>query len=82
MAEQSGATENSVVRVAFGRNLRRLRLDAGFSQEALADRAGLHRTYVGSIERGERNVGLENIHVLAGALGVDVRRLFEPAEDA
>jgi DNA-binding XRE family transcriptional regulator len=49
---------------------------AGLSQEALADRAGLHWTYVGSVERGERNVSVDNICRLAWALGVDVPDLF------
>ncbi|TDE13567.1 helix-turn-helix domain-containing protein [Jiangella asiatica] len=55
---------------AFGRRVRELRKELGLSQEELADRADLHRTYVGSIERGERNVALINIHRLAKALGV------------
>lgn len=55
----------------FGDRVRARRLDAGLSQEALAEQAGLHRTYVGSIERGERNVALVNIVRLARALGVD-----------
>lgn len=54
----------------FARNLKRLRLAAGLSQEELALRAGLHRTYVGSAERGERNVSLRAIEQLADALGV------------
>ncbi len=64
-------------RLAFGRALRRLRLAAGISQEELAARAGLHRTYIGSVERGERNIALENIHILADALDIDVRQFFE-----
>lgn len=62
----------------FAANLRRLRLSAGLSQEALADRAELHRTYVSSIERGERNVSIENIFRLAQALDVDPRELLAP----
>jgi transcriptional regulator with XRE-family HTH domain len=62
----------------FGSRVRRARVAAGLSQEALAARSGLHRTYVGSVERGERNVSLENIYRLADALGVDVRDLFGP----
>lgn len=62
----------------FAANLRRLRIATGFSQEALAERAGLHRTYVSSIERGERNLSLENIFRLAEALAVDPRDLLTP----
>jgi transcriptional regulator with XRE-family HTH domain len=69
-------------RRAFGDRLRSLRHEVGISQEELAFRAGLHRTYVSSVERGERNISLANIHSLADALGIDVRRLFdeEPPE--
>lgn len=58
-------------------NVRRLRTAAGLSQEELAARAGLHRTYVSSIERGQRNVSLENIFVLAEALGSEPSELLE-----
>jgi len=53
----------------LGENVRERRLAAGLSQEELASRAGLHRTYISSLERGERNVAVENIFALAGALG-------------
>ena len=58
-------------------NLRKLREATGLTQEALADRAGLHRTYVSSIERAERNVSLLNICLLAEALGVEPARLLD-----
>jgi transcriptional regulator with XRE-family HTH domain len=56
--------------VAFGQALRDARKTAGLTQEKLADKAGLDRAYVGSVERGERNVALVNIVRLARALGV------------
>ncbi len=66
--------------VAFGRAVRDFRLSRGLSQEALAERAGLHRTYIGGIERGERNVGLVNIGLLADALEVELATLMAAAE--
>ena len=56
-------------------NLRVMRLAQGLSQEELAHRAGVHRTYLGSVERGERNVSIDSIERLAGALGIDVGEL-------
>ena len=56
-------------RLAFARNLRALREAAGWSQEDLAHRCGLHRTYVGSVERGERNISIDNMERLASTLG-------------
>lgn len=63
-------------RQAFGRRLRELRAEAGLSQEAFADRAGLHRTYVGSVERGERNLSLDAMHALPDALQVSPAVFF------
>lgn len=65
-------------KIVFGRNVRRLRNASGLSQEELASRAGLHRTYISSVERSQRNVSLENIHALAAALGCDPRELLSP----
>jgi transcriptional regulator with XRE-family HTH domain len=61
----------------FGKAIRALREERGYSQEELAERAGLHRNYVGGVERGERNVALENIVKLAAALSVRTCDLFD-----
>lgn len=68
--------------IDFGVTVRHLRQRAGFSQEELADRCGLHRTYIGSVERGERNVSLRNIHAIARALSVSPSELFGCTEEA
>ncbi|MGA9922820.1 MAG: helix-turn-helix transcriptional regulator [Isosphaeraceae bacterium] len=65
------------VLVRFGLTVRKHRRAAGLSQEELADRARIHRTYIGGIERGERNPTLLMIHRLAEALGVYPAQLFE-----
>jgi transcriptional regulator with XRE-family HTH domain len=68
--------EHNPEQVKFGRRVSSLRRTKGLSQEALAEKAELHRNYVGGIERGERNVGLRNVYRLARALGITVSRLF------
>ncbi len=68
---------SSAARNTLARNLRRLRAERGISQEELAERAGLHRTYVGSIERCERNVSIDNIAKLAAAFGLSPSKLLE-----
>ena len=60
----------------FGQKLRRIRQKKQISQEKLADLAGLHRTYVSSVERGERNVTLETIEKLATALSIKMTQLM------
>jgi transcriptional regulator with XRE-family HTH domain len=62
--------------IRFGKRVRALREQAGLSQEHLADKAGIHRTYLGGVERGERNLGLKNIFRIAQALGIPVGELF------
>ena len=61
----------------FGRRVRELRKAAGLSQEAFADKCSLDRTYIGGIERGERNVALRNVSVIAQALAVSLSELME-----
>lgn len=68
------------VKKSFGLKVRSFREAQGISQEKLAEIANIHRTYIGSVERGERNVSLENIYKISDALGIDVRELFEGKE--
>lgn len=69
--------ERADVLIAFGARVRDRRTALGLSQEALAERAHLHRTYVGSLERGERNVALVNIVRLATALEIATADLVD-----
>lgn len=67
-------------RRTFAMNLRATRQSRGLSQEALAVLANLHRTYVGSVERGERNISIDNMERLANALRVGLRDLLREAK--
>lgn len=71
----SGRSGNA--RKVFAANMRRIRGERGLSQEQLADLAGLHRTYIGSIERAERNVSIDNMARVARALKVSLVVLLE-----
>jgi transcriptional regulator with XRE-family HTH domain len=62
--------------IAFGASVRELRAARGWSQEELADRVGIHRTYIGDVERGERNLGLVNLGRIADALGLTTGELM------
>lgn len=64
----------------FANNVRRERAARGWSQEALADAAGLHRTYIGSVERCERNISIDNIARVAAAFGVSPDALLRDNE--
>lgn len=65
---------------AFGDAVRAMRLVNGMSQERLAEAAGIHRTYIGDVERGTRNIALENMARIATALGVPLSRLIRDME--
>ena len=67
-------------RKILAENVRAYRRDRGISQEELASRTGLHRTYVGSVERCERNVSLSTLETLAASLGATVPQLLTPPE--
>lgn len=63
-------------RMILAKNIRALRGELGWSQEELARKSGLHRTYVGAVERGERNISIDNIERLAKTLNVNPSELF------
>jgi transcriptional regulator with XRE-family HTH domain len=62
--------------LAFGTHLRSLRKKAGLTQEEIADRAGIHVTYLSGVERGLRNPSIRNVRRLAQALGMPTKELF------
>lgn len=68
------------LRVALGNAIRRLRAEAGYSQEAFAALCGVHRTYMTSVEQGRRNVSLDTIERIAAALNLDTGQLLAAAE--
>lgn len=63
-------------RLVFAQRLKELRLEKGYSQEQLAELVDLHRTYVGSVERGERNVSIDNMERFAKALNVMLKEML------
>jgi transcriptional regulator with XRE-family HTH domain len=65
------------VLASFGKRVRELRTDLGLSQEAFAARCNLDRTYLGGVERGERNISLRNIKLIAKSLGVSISNLMD-----
>ena len=67
------------VQIRLGKAIRDKRLELKFSQEAFADKCGVHRTYIGSIERGERNLSLKNILSIAKALKIKASDLLKLA---
>lgn len=71
----------SDIQEAFGRAIRKFRMDRGLSQENFADMCGLHRTYISDIERGIRNVSLENIEKMSIALDVNISDIFKEIEN-
>lgn len=65
---------------SLGRIIQARRTRLGFSQESFADAVGVHRTYIGSVERGERNVTLKNLLLIADGLGMPLSTLIAAAE--
>jgi transcriptional regulator with XRE-family HTH domain len=72
--------DNPSIKLRFGQAVQRRRLALGLSQESLAERSELHRTYIADIERGGRNVSLENIERIAGALETSMHELLGDVE--
>lgn len=73
MAQTKSPTQ---IRAVLSKSLRRLRATHGVSQEKLAELCGLHRTYIGSVERGERNISLDNLERIATAFQITVAALL------
>ncbi len=69
--------EKDDILIKFGKKINRLRTEKGWSQEELAEKSGFHRTYIGMIERAERNISLRNIEKLAKTFNVEIKDLFE-----
>lgn len=76
MAKREGSRKSA--RLLFATNMRQSRMELGLSQEKLAEICGLHRTYIGSVERGERNISIDNMEVIALALKVPLVQLLGP----
>lgn len=77
----SEVKKTSKARKIFGDNLLRFRKQKAMSQEELGFKSGLHRTYIGSVERGSQNVSVDNIYKLAAGLGVEPTVFFEKQLD-
>ncbi|MDR2734193.1 MAG: helix-turn-helix domain-containing protein [Spirochaetota bacterium] len=72
---------NKGLKNIVGDNIKKYRKQLGISQEELAERAGLHRTYIGSVERGERNITLDSLQVIASALNIPFMKLLMEEAD-
>lgn len=79
MQKNTDAMDDDILK-RFGLTIKRLRERKGISQEKLGEISDLHRTYIGMIERAERNITLKNIEKLAKALGTDISKVFEELE--
>lgn len=66
------------LRLVFARNIRLARIHAGISQEGLAAEAGLDRAFVGTLERGQRNISIDNVELIAQAIGIPAHELLNP----
>ncbi|WP_071886499.1 helix-turn-helix domain-containing protein [Leclercia adecarboxylata] len=67
---------NNRIKYCVGNRIKELRLSYGLTQEQLAEKSDLHRTYIGSCERGERNITIQNIYKICTALGIELKCFF------
>lgn len=72
------ATSSLSLRLVFARNIRLMRIHAGMSQERMAAEAGLDRAFVGTLERGQRNISIDNIELISKAIGAPAHELMDP----
>ena len=72
--------DNNTIQKKFGKSIKLLRTNKGISQEELAELAGLHRTYISDVERGERNISLVNIWRISEGLGILPSEIFKQLE--
>lgn len=69
--------KKNLINELFGKKVRIVRMSKGLSQEELADLCGLHRTYIGQIERAEKNITLQNIYKIANTFDMEIKELFD-----
>lgn len=78
MPSRASSPQKLPLRLVFARNIRLVRVAAKMSQERMAAEAGLDRAFVGTLERGQRNISIDNIELLAKAIGVPAYELMNP----
>lgn len=78
MKTQDNVPAQPAAKILFGVRLRLAREEMGLSQELLAEKAGLHRTYIGQVERGERNISVDSMERLAGAVSLPLWEMLRP----
>lgn len=76
LINNSFMAKKETIQIKFGKKVRKLRKQKGYSQEEFAFKCGLHRTYMGCVERGEKNITIKNIQKIAKALRIKISDLF------
>jgi transcriptional regulator with XRE-family HTH domain len=78
MPSSASRSKTLSLRLVFARNIRLVRIHAGISQEVMAAEAGLDRAFVGTLERGQRNISIDNIELICKAIGLPAHELMNP----